>query len=121
MASDISNELLMDTETLAQSDTHWSAASDFRGCVGDACLFIVSSAGSITVTQQCAWTKGGTFYDAINSSKSAVGSVIAAQTVTTGIYVSFTPILAPYSRFKVVEGGTAGTNVTLRLLFRKER
>ena len=120
MASDISNELIMNAETVAQADTHYTGKVDFRGCVGDAILFIASTAGSITVTQQCAWTKSGTFYDPVNTSGAAVGSVRADLTVTTGVYVVFTPVLAPYIRFKVVEGNSAETAVTIRLLFRKD-
>lgn len=121
MASDISNELIMNAETVAQADTHYTGKVDFRGCAGDAICFIISTAGSITVTQQCAWTKNGTYYDAVNSSGSAVGSVATALTVTTGTYIVFSPVLAPYIKFKVLENNSAATNVTIRILFRKER
>jgi hypothetical protein len=117
--SQITQELLMSVEAVGKADTHYSAARRFSDCAGQASLFIKSTAGSITVTQQCS-LDGINFYDPIDTAAGALGAVIATQTVTTGIYVSFTPIICEYARFKVVEQNSAATSVTLHLSYRLE-
>jgi hypothetical protein len=119
MLSKIFQELVSKAQAVAQNATGYSSSVDFRGCVGNAAMVIISTAGSITVTQQCSWDNI-TFYDPTDASGTAVGSVKAAQTVTTGIYIAFTPVLAPYARFKIVEGNSAATAVTLRFMWRAE-
>jgi len=119
MASKISVEKILTLSSMAQADTHYSSKVDFRGCAGNAALYIVSTAGSITITQQCSYD-GTNFFDPVNTSGTASGTVATALTVTTGTYVGFSPVLAPHVRFKVVENNTAATIVTLVLMFRTE-
>jgi len=117
--SNISVEQLANALSATKAGTSYSTATRFQGCAGNAALFIVSTAGSITVSQQCS-ADGVTYYDPVDTAGSALGVVRAALTVTTGVYVPFTPVLAPYARFKIVEGNVAATEVTLNLLFRTE-
>lgn len=100
--------------------TEYTKSIKFENCSGDATVFLVSTAGSITVTQQCS-LDNKTWYDPVNASNSAIGAVIATMGVTTGIYISFTVVLAPYIRFKIIEHGSAATTVTLKLIYRHER
>ena len=116
MASKVSTNLLSNAQAVAQQATGYSDKVAFDRCEGNAALLIISTAGSITVTQQCSWD-GLTFYDP-ETAAGAAGAVEDTITVTTGRYLSFTPVLAPWARFKIVEGNTAATVVTLRLMFR---
>ena len=108
----------MDTETVAASATVYSASRKFHDCAGDAILYIVSTAGTLAISQQCSLNDVD-WYDPVNTSDSALGVVKAAQTVTTGVYVVFTPVISKYIRFKVIES-TAETVVTLTLSYRLE-
>jgi len=113
----ISKEVLMDAVEVSNG-TKYSNSRAFDDCDGTACLKIISTAGSITVTQQCS-VDDSTWYDPENADGDT-GAVEDTITVTTGRYLSFTPVLAPFVRFKVVEDGTAATNVTLELIYRVE-
>jgi len=114
----VSKEVLMSVEEVGATDTHYSASRKFHDCDGTACLKIISTAGSITVTQQCS-LDDVTWYDP-ETAAGAAGAVENAITVTTGRYLSFTPVLCDYIRFKVVQSGGATTNVTLELSYRVE-
>ena len=114
----VSKEVLMDAVTVTKNGTSYSNSRKFHDCDGTACLKIISTAGSITVTQQCSTDKV-TWYDPETAS-GAAGAVEDTITVTTGRYLSFTPVLADYIRFKVVEGNVAASVVTLELSYRVE-
>ena len=114
----VSKEVLMSAEAVAINDTHYSASRKFHDCDGTACLKIISTAGDIDITQQCS-IDDSTWYDPTNES-GAIGAVEDTITVTTGRYISFTPVLCDYIRFKVVQGAGATTNVTLELSYRVE-
>jgi len=106
------------TALAADDGTVYSNSRRFHDCDGTACLLIISTAGSITITQQCS-NDDSTWYDPENAA-GAVGAVEDAITVTTGRYLSYTPVLCDYIRFKIVEDGTAETAVTLTLAYRVE-
>lgn len=113
----VSKEKLMNVVAVSNT-TVYSNSRKFHDCDGTACLLIVSTAGSITVTQQCSTDKV-TWYDP-ETAAGAAGAVEDTITVTTGRYLSFTPVLCDYIRFKVVENGTASSNVSLTLVYRVE-
>jgi hypothetical protein len=117
--SNINIEQLSTAQAVAKQATAYSVATNFKGCAGNAALYIVSTAGSVTISQQCS-ADGVTYYDPVDTAGSAIGVIRTALTVTTGVYVPFTPVLAPYARFKVVEGNSAATVITLKLVFRSE-
>ncbi len=119
MRSRIIQETLMDSIAVGLSSTVYSKSVKFRLCTGSAAMIIISTAGSITVTQQCS-ADNITWYDPIDSTGGAIGIVKISQTLTTGIYVAFNPAMAEYIRFKIIEGGTAATVVTLKMLQREE-
>jgi hypothetical protein len=115
----VSKEVLMNAVAISRNDTgHYSSSKKFHDCDGTACLKVISTAGSITVTQQCS-LDNVTWYDPENAA-GAVGAVENAITVTTGRYLSFTPVLCDWIRFKVVEANVAATSVTLELSYRVE-
>lgn len=119
MSSLISSEVLASAKAVTKAGTVYSNSRKFHDCDGTACLKIVSTAGSITVTQQCS-LDDSTWYDP-ETAAGAAGAVEDTITVTTGRYLSFTPVLCPYIRFKIVEGNVAASAVTLELSYRVEK
>ena len=83
-------------------------------------VLIASSAGSITVTQQISFDSGTNWYDIEDGAGTQTGLLVAAMTVGTKA-ASESLVYAPSTRFKIVEGGTAGTNVNIKLMIRKVR
>ncbi len=107
---------------IVKNTTVYTNSCKFDRCVGDAAVRLVSTAGTITVSQQCS-KDDRTWYDpykTVSGTTSAAGVVVSAQTVTTGIYITYSPVIAPYIRFKIVEGDVAATAVSLTLIFREE-
>jgi hypothetical protein len=116
--SQIVVEKVMAAVTIAASGTAYSSAMDFRLCTGDAACVIASTAGSITVTQQCS-ADGLMWYDPETAS-GAAGAVEDGVTVHVGRYLSFTPVVCLWARFKVVATSAAETVVTLIGVYRVE-
>jgi hypothetical protein len=114
----IVEQVLMAAETITKAATAYTDSRRFSDCDGSACCLIKSTAGSITVTQQCSHN-GVDWFDPENST-GAVGAVEDTITVTTGRYLVFTPVLTPFIRFKVVEGNVADAVVTITLIYRAE-
>jgi len=113
----VSKEVLSSAQAVGKNATVYSNSRKFHDCDGTACLKIISTAGQITVTQQCS-TDNVTWYDP-ETAAGAAGAVDKI-TVTTGRYLSFTPVLCDYIRFKIVEANVAATAVTLELVYRVE-
>lgn len=105
---------------VAQAATVYSDSVDFSRCQGNATVWLASTAGTIAVSQQCS-LDGVTFYDPVDAAGAALGAIVAAQGVTTGKYVSYSPVLAPWVRFKIIEANAAPTVVNLLFIFREER
>ena len=98
--------------------TKYSDSWNFRKCTGSASVLVVSTAGTLAITQQCS-ADNVTWYNPVDISNGALGVVKAAQATTTGSYIVYTPVLTEWARFKVVES-TAKTYVTLILIERVE-
>ena len=113
-------DTLMNVTTVAMNGTGYTSSMKFERCTGTVCVFLVSTAGSITVTQQCSLDNSN-WYDPVNAAAEALGKVITTMTVTTGKWISYDSVLTPYIRFKIVETNVAATIVTLKLLFQEER
>ena len=114
----IEHKVLMSVRPIGKAGTIYSDSVYFGDCDGTACVKIISTAGSITVTQQCS-IDNSTWYDPETAS-GAAGAVEDTITVTTGRYISYTPVMTPFIRFKVVEGNVAASVVTLELVKRME-
>ena len=116
----IEHKVLMSVRPIGKAGTIYSDSVYFGDCDGTACVKIISTAGSITVTQQCSITGAvDAWYDPETAS-GAAGAVEDTITVTTGRYISYTPVMTPFIRFKVVEGNVAASVVTLELVKRME-
>lgn len=113
----IRRKVLMSGVTVAQNTTVYSSSVLFDRCEGDVAILVISTAGSISIIQQCS-LDDVTFYSPINASGSVIGTVCTAQLVTTGVYIAYSPVLAPYARFAVTENDVAASTVTLSFGFR---
>ena len=101
--------------------TIYSDSTKFRSTTGYAGMMVtiaVAGATGITITQQCS-VDGTHWYDPVDPDDTAMGEVTTAAAATTK-YVQFSPVLAPYIRFKIVEDNTGAiTQCTLRLVYQE--
>jgi hypothetical protein len=109
---------LMDAVTI-DGETKYSSTWSFQRCTGSACVLIVSTAGTLKIVQQCSYDGGKTWYNPYDITTGELGIVVAAETVTTGVYRVYTPVLADLIRFAVTES-TAASVVSLTLIARVE-
>jgi hypothetical protein len=116
MGVGIVQETPMAAISVPQSGTKSSSSVLNRLAKGYSAVIVSSTAGSITITEQAS-IDGVNFYDVVDTQGNTSGTVCTALTVTTGTYIQFPPVMAPYIRFKVVEGGPGATVVTIILLF----
>jgi hypothetical protein len=103
---------------VAQNATAYTSIVEATGSTGEVALEIVSSAGSITVTQQCSPDKN-TWYDPEDGSGNALGAVVAAMTVGAK-YVVPSAVVARFLRYKIVEGNTAASTVKIRFIMQED-
>lgn len=115
----ISTEKLMNAvecETGGSIATIYSNSRKFGDCDGTACLLITTTtAQDIAVTQQCS-TDDVTWYGP-ETSAAAAGVVDTSITAASTVYMSYTPVICEYVRFKVVNSGTSNL-VSLTLIYR---
>ena len=104
---------------VSQAATVYSDPMLFRKATGDiAILVTIAGTTSITITQQCS-LDGITFYDPTDASGNALGAVIATSGAATK-YISYSPVLANYIRYKVVENNTGAATVTIKVVSQEE-
>jgi hypothetical protein len=117
----ISKEKLMNAvecEAGGAIATIYSNSRRFHDCTGVACVLITTStAQNIAVTQQCS-TDNKTWYDP-ETAAAAAGVVDSSITAASTVYMSYTPVLCDYIRFKVVNSGTSNL-VSITLAYRVE-
>lgn len=117
--SRLRKSVLMSAESVSKKGTSYTDSVEFRRCSGETTMIVISTAGSITITQQCSYDDK-TWYDPYDKNGNALGLVQSSQTVTTGKYIFFNPVPSEYIRFKVVEGDVATSTVTITLITREE-
>ncbi len=105
-------KVLSETIAVTKAGTLYSSAFNTGKGAGTLALLIATTAGSITITQQCGLTEDGTFYDPVSSAAAALGAIAGTFTVGSR-YISISPVAAPWSRLKIVEGNVAATDVTV--------
>ena len=115
--SRITQKKIMNGVSLS-SETKYSDAVSFRLCTGSAALLVESTAGSLEISQQCS-LDGENWYDPVDIADLSIGLIKIVQGVTTGSYIIFNPVIAEWTRFKVVES-SAATVVSLTLVIREE-
>jgi hypothetical protein len=74
--------------------------------------------GAFTITEQCSFD-GVTFFDPTNATSILQGVVLQGNLVATAAYLTYTPIAAPYIRFKVVS--TPAATVSMSVLITGDR
>lgn len=104
--------------SVSQNTTGYSDGFDTSMNNGFIAVLITSSAGSITVTQQCS-VDNDNWYDPVDEDGTAIGAVVSSMTVGTK-YIQFSPVMAPFSRFKIVEGNVGATTVTIAKVIYKD-
>lgn len=119
MGSLIAVELLANAKAVTQNTSAYSDSMDFSRCAGDAVVLVKTLLGTTTISQQVS-TDNVNFYDPVNAAGTALGAVCTALAATTGTYISYTCVMAPYIRFKITETNVAALTITLRLAFREE-
>jgi len=118
MGSLLARTRLADSKVIARNATGYTDSMDFSKCAGDASVFFVGSLGTSTISQQCSYDNTN-WYDPIAAAGTALGAVCTALAAST-VYISYTPVLAPYVRFKVIETNVAILTYSLTLIFREE-
>ena len=103
---------------VGKNATAYSGALDFGENEGNTTILLSSTAGSITVTQQVSQDKI-VWYDVVDASGNGKGEVATNMTVGTR-YITVTPVLAPYARYKVVEQNVAATVATMAVFFQEK-
>ena len=105
---------------VAQAATEYSQSTNFRYTDESASLLLSTTAGSITVSQQCSMNNVD-WYDPYDTAGNLIAVVATAQGVTTGKWIAYNPAMAPYTRFKVVEtGGAADSTVIVELMIQED-
>ena len=118
MSKHLAYDKVMDAISISQAATAYTDSLPYRSSTGNTAVLIVSSAGSITVTQQCS-TDGINWYDPVNSANSALGAIAATMTVGSR-YVIPSLVVSPYIRLKVVENNSAATVVTVTFIYQQD-
>jgi hypothetical protein len=114
----IGRETLMNAVSVGKAATAYSNSMDFTASTGEVAVLLTSTAGNISVSQQCS-INGKDWYDPANSGGATVGWVSLQQTSTTGRWLVYTPVLGTKIRYKVVENNVAATVVTLVIIFQE--
>ena len=111
---------LCKAQAIATSATGYSESVDFSRCQGEAAVLVTSAVGGATISQQCS-KDNVTFYDPVVAAGTATGAVCTALAAAdTPRYIAFSPVMAPYARFKIIEDGTGDLVISLRFCFREE-
>ncbi len=120
MRSELAVMPLAAAMAIVKNTTVYTNSCKFDRCEGDACVWIahVSVSENLAISQQCS-LDDRTWYDPVNASAAALGSVAAAQAATSGVYIFYTSVPAKYIRFKIVAADTNDTVLELKLIFRE--
>ena len=105
----------------ANNSTVYSDSAKFRSTTGFSCVrVVVASAGSptVTITQQCS-TNNIDWFDPVDTADTALNAVTVFTTTTGSKYVQFSPVMAPYIRFKIVESASVACTVTTELVYQE--
>ena len=98
--------------------TAYSSVIPFTRTTGEIAVEVISTAGNITITQQCS-SDQKLWYDPVDGSGNALGAVVAAMTVGSK-WVIPSAVLATYMRYKVVENNVAASTVKVRVVIQEE-
>lgn len=100
------------TVTLAQNSTGFTTPFLFTPCNGYAGAKVTVSAGSVTISQQCAENLMGPFFDPVDNTNTAL-SVVATTMGAGTRWVQFNPTLCNFARYKCIETNVAACTVTI--------
>ena len=118
MSKHLAYDKVMNAVTVAQAGTEYTDSLPYRSSTGNTAVLVTSSAGSITITQQCS-TDNINWYDPVGPTGTGLGPVYTTMTVGTK-YIIPALVVSPFIRFKVVETNVAGTVVTLTFIYQQD-
>lgn len=107
-------QVLNETVIVTKAGTAYSSSFKSDKNAGALSVLLTTSAGSITVTQQCGLSSDGTFYDPVSSANAALGGIAATFTVGSR-FVSVSPVASPWSRIKIVEANVEESSVLIKV------
>lgn len=110
----------MDAVTVAINTVAYSESFEFGKCSGDASVLVSSTAGSVTVVQEVSFDNY-TWYAPVDDSAAVIGDIVTTMTVNAGRWVGYSPVLAPYARYKVTETNVAETIVSITVSFQEDQ
>lgn len=108
------------SQSVAKGATGYSNSINTTYSDGYIAVRLVSTAGSVNVSQQCS-IDNSTWYDPVDEDGVLLGVVASAQTVTTGKYIQYIPVLSKYIRYKIAEQDSSDTTVTMDAIVSEER
>jgi len=103
------------SQTVTASATGYTESLNFRAAKGYAAILYTEelAGSSVTITQQCS-LDNVTFYDPTDADGTALGEVAAA--LTADRYTQFSPVIAPFIRFKVVAAAGQSSVFSMKLV-----
>ena len=117
----VGRQKLMDAVSVTRNTTAYSLSMPFDRCTGTVIVIFLSTAGVVTITQECS-LNDVTWYAPVDANAAVLGTICTSRAGgTTVYYTSYSPVMAPYIRYRVTETNTATTVVTLTLMFQEER
>lgn len=113
------NVITATSVTVGNAGTIYSQTYCSEYLSGFSAVFIqMLGSSNVTITQEGS-IDGTNFYAVVSSTGGALGAVTSALTTTSGVYIQFAPIVAKYSRLKIV-GGAASTINSLFVMITEE-
>lgn len=115
MGTILNKQKLMSANAISSGTTEYSTSTPFQSSLGfNAILITLTAASNVTISLECS-EDNSTFYTPYDSEGNVLGTVCTNLTATR--YIQFTPVLAPYIRFKVV--ASADSTVTIEYFFQE--
>ena len=118
----LAQEVLYNAKAFGQTTPVYSDSIRFDKCQGNATVILIvtaTSTSSLAITQQCS-IDNVNWYDPVDSGGTATGALVSSQVVTTGKYVSYSPVLTLFIRFKAIQTNNVTGTITMTLIFREE-
>lgn len=85
---------------------------------GYAGMRLTTSAGSISVNQQCAFDIDGPWFNPVDESNIAMGVVVTSMSAATR-YVQFDPVLSKFTRFRIVESNVGSSTWSAQFFYQE--
>lgn len=102
---------LSDAQALTNAVTTYSNSVEVNRWAGFAAIEVSANTATATISQQCS-SDNVNWYDAVNATGTALGTVATALATTA--YIEYDPVLSKYYRLKYVPTGSG--SITTKLI-----